>query len=444
METGLQAINLIKNRGSAINLASNSLYLTYICYLFSAHHDRSNSLFSIKMKRFLLPAALLLLSFNQLLMGQNPRAEVYFITCGPGTESYSIYGHSALRIIIPSNKSDLVYNWGVFDFSAKHFIWKFAKGRLDYMLGVFPYDSFMQEYRSEKRWVVSQKVNLTDEEMITLFSLINDNLKPENVKYRYDFLYDNCSTRIRDLFEKTFGNSLIYPPPEARIKLPTFRELIENYQRGYPWLNLGINIVLGSPVDKKVGFRDRMFLPIDLKNNLTESRVLRNGKQVPFLANPVTLLDFKSPVTSDNFLKSPFFLFSLLLILMVIFTAMNRKPVPNRWLDIILFSLFSVLSLLMIFFNFLTDHLETKKNFNIVWLNPFIIICLAAIIANRNWTIWFRLTFFLALAFLVVLLVVPQDFGDATFPLLVMLILRSSVRSGFSWNPLSLPYLTEL
>lgn len=381
-------------------------------------------------------------SLADLLKGQESGAEVYLLTCGPGTETYSIYGHSALRVIIPAKNSDVVYNWGVFDFSTPHFAWRFARGRLDYMLGVFPYDSFLQEYRSEKRWVVSQKINLTQDDLGRLFTLISDNLKPENLKYRYDFLYDNCSTRIRDMLEKTLDSALIYPPSEPRIKQMTFRELIGIYQRPYPWLDFGIDLVLGSPVDKKATARDMMFLPIELKNKLSEASIFRDKKMIPLIANPVTILDYTEPVMKENFLFSPFFIFTVLVVLMVIFTSINRKPLPDKILDTGLLTVFSILALLMLFFNFMTDHLETKRNFNIIWLNPLIFMCLASVLANRHGKIWFRLVFFLSVFFLMILLALSQDFNEATFPLAIMLILRSSVRAGFSWNPLSLPYLT--
>jgi hypothetical protein len=224
----------------------------------------------------------------------------------------------------------------------------------------------------------------------------------------------------------------------------SFRDLIGEYQKASPWLNFGINLVLGSPVDKKASFRDRMFLPIDLMNGLSAATLLRNGKLQPLLRNPDTVVDFKSPALKEKFLESPFFIFSVILIIAVLFTAMVRTPRPNRTVDLVLFTVLSLLSILMIFFNFFTDHLETKRNFNILWLNPFILVCLASLIANKNWKIWFRITFVLAFGFLVLLFVLPQDFSDASFPLVVLLILRSSVRSGFSWNPLSLPYLTEI
>ena len=147
---------------------------------------------------------------------------VYLLTCGPGTETYSIYGHSALRIVIPEKHTDTVYNWGVFDFNTKHFVWKFAKGRLDYMVIGESLKGFLGSYFFEQRYVYSQRINIDASEMRILTGLINENMKPENTKYRYDFFYDDCTTRIRDLLEKSIGEKLKYPPAETG-KDPNFQ-----------------------------------------------------------------------------------------------------------------------------------------------------------------------------------------------------------------------------
>ena len=165
------------------------------------------------MKRILiLISSILLISLQSAHSQDKSDTTVYLITCGPGTETYSIYGHSALRIVIPEKNSDLIYNWGVFDFNTPNFAWKFAKGRLDYMFGVESLQRFLQTYLFEQRFVYSQKINLNADETRRLISLINENLKPENINYRYDFFYDDCSTRIRDLLEKSIGKLLLYPP----------------------------------------------------------------------------------------------------------------------------------------------------------------------------------------------------------------------------------------
>jgi hypothetical protein len=388
---------------------------------------------------------LILFLLPQLLISQEtPKADIYLLTCGPGTETYSVYGHSALRVVIPEKNSDVVYNWGVFDFAAPNFAWKFAKGRLDYSLGINSYDNFLKDYFVEGRWVVSQKLNLETADIEKLFLLIAENLKPENINYRYDFFYDDCSTRIRDLIEKAVGENLVYPPPESHRDQPTFRSLTGEYEKVIPWTKTGIDLIMGSPGDKKASFRDKMFLPIELKNGLSELFIRRNGKMIPLLKNPDIVVDFDQPAAKGKLLTSPMVVFSLLFILIIIFTGYFRGKRANNVMDNVIFGVFSILALLMIFFNFFTDHQQMKWNLNILWLNPFIILCLLSLLFKKEWQLWFRLVFFLAAGFLVFLVVLPQHINNAFVPLIFTLILRSSVRANFSWNPLTIPYLTEL
>jgi hypothetical protein len=388
---------------------------------------------------------LFLLFLTQSLKSQEtPRADIYLLTCGPGTETYSVYGHSALRVVVPDKNSDVVYNWGVFDFGTPNFVWKFAKGRLNYSLGINSYDNFLRDYFIEERWVVSQKFNLETADIEKLFMLIAENLKPENITYRYDFFFDDCSTRIRDLIEKAVGEDLLYPPVESEKDMPTFRFLTGEFEKGYPWTKLGIDLIMGSPGDKKASSRDRMFLPIELKNGLSELRIRRSGKMIPLLTDPVTVLEFDQPVLKEKLLTSPLFVFSLILIIVIVLTGYFRGKRANNIIDTVLFAIFSILALLMIFFNFFTDHQQMKWNLNIVWLNPFIILCLISLLFKKDWLIWFRLVFFLAIGFLISLVILPQKIDNAFVPLIIILVLRSSVRSHFAWNPLTIPYLTQL
>jgi hypothetical protein len=363
---------------------------------------------------------------------------VYLITCGPGTETYSVYGHSALRVVIPEKHTDTVYNWGVFEFDTPNFAWKFAKGRLDYFLIDQTLHGFLQEYYSDKRFVYSQKVNIDPAETRILISLINENLKPENVKYRYDFFYDDCSTRIRDLLEKSIGEKLKYPPAEPG-KVPTFRDLVAKYQNPYPWYRFGVDLIMGSTADKKAVLRDRMFLPIEMKEGLSKAVVHRSDKMIPLLSNPDILLDFSAPVVKQNFFTAPPFIFTLFIILIIILAALIKSIKIIRLLDIIIYSIFSILSVLMIFFNFFTDHQQMKWNLNIIWLNPFIIVCLVMLILNKTGMIWFRIVFYISAGFILLHYILPQDFNISFLLLAIILLVRSSVRSGFDWNPLNLP-----
>jgi hypothetical protein len=390
------------------------------------------------MKKLLLIISILLIVYSPAIISQPAlNAEVYLLTCGPGTETYSIYGHSALRIVIPETQTDNVFNWGLFDFNTPNFTWKFAKGRLEYLLGTESLQNFLQIYQYEQRYVISQRINLDRVETYRLITLINENLKPENIRYRYDFFYDDCSTRIRDLLEKSIGGKLLYPPVEYG-EVTTFRKMVGKYQNPYPWLNFGIDLIMGSPGDKKASFRDRMFLPVDMKEGLSETVINRDGKMIPLLQNPSVILDFGPPVIRQKFFISPVFVFTLLSILVIILSARLKSKKSNNLADIIIFSIFSILALLMIFFNFFTDHQQMKWNLNIIWLNPFILICLATLIVKKTGSIWFRILFYLSVSFLVLHFLLPQEFNISFLPLVIILAVRSSVRAGFEWNPLTL------
>jgi hypothetical protein len=355
----------------------------------------------------------------------------YLITCAPGTETYSVYGHSALRVVMPGTQSDIVYNWGVFDFNTPNFIWKFAKGRLNYMLGVYPYNRFLQDYMLENRAVISQMINLEPVEKLRLMLL------PENRNYRYDFFYDDCSTRIRDLIEKILGDKLIYPPDETD-NIPTFREKINHHLTMYPWLKMGTNLLMGMQGERKTTFRERMFLPEDLQRNLTQVVINRNRKMLPLLQSAVTILDFPPPDIKPGFFASPIFIFTILFILLVVISAWLRNSAVMNYIDIAIFLAFSVISLLMIFFNFFTDHLQMRLNLNIVWFNPFIIFCLYQLITGKKNFLWFRIVFFLALVFIPLIIIIPNAILSSFIPVIFILLLRSSARSGFEWNPLNL------
>jgi hypothetical protein len=359
----------------------------------------------------------------------------YLITCAPGTETYSIYGHSALRVVIPAQQSDITYNWGVFDFDTPNFAWKFAKGRLNYKLAEATFQQFLGIYMYENRSVYSQVINLSGKEKQVLLNLVKENLKPENVYYRYDFFYDDCSTRIRDLIEKAVGSKLQYPPEETK-NVPSFRQKVGEYQSKYPWLKMGIDLIMGTPGEKKASFRERMFLPIDLQRNLTQAVINRDRKMVPLLQSSVGVLLFDPPADKLPFFLAPMFVLSLLFILIVFLSARFRKSKMMKYVDLLLFTVFSVLALLMIFFNFFTDHQQMKMNMNIIWFSPLVFICLFCLLFNKKGLIWFRIVFFLALVFVPVSFIMPGALNNSFLPVILILALRSSARAGFSWNPL--------
>lgn len=367
---------------------------------------------------------------------------VYLLTCNPGTETKSIYGHSALRIIDRYSGTDTVYDWGVFNSGTPGFKLKFAKGQLNYMLQSSEANTFLQTYSSEGRGVTSQRINLNPDDVRKLLYLINENLKPENASYQYSLFYDNCATRIRDLLEQAADGKIHYPSGiDADVR--TFRDLTSEYQKPYRWLNLGINLMLGLPSDKEASFSERMFLPFELQQCFNQTVIQTGGRLVPLLQNPETVVD-NTPVIQSAGGLSPEIIIALFFILIIIIMPFAGKSIYTKVADIFIFSVFSVLAVLMFFFSFFTDHQLTGANLNAVWLNPLIVLCLVSLIANKAGVIWFRLVFFISILFLVVVIVLPQEFNRAVMPMCFILVFRSSARAAFEWNPFSIDRAKQL
>lgn len=366
---------------------------------------------------------------------ENSDIEVYLLTCGPGQELYATWGHTALRVKDMNAGTDIVYNWGVFDFSTKHFAWKFARGRLEYMLAFTTYERFLDEYNYSNQEVISQRVNLDRQEINTMLMLIQENLKPENVKYRYDFFYDDCSTRVRDLLENAVGDNLLYPPEDIRNQT-TFAKEIERFSNRSPWLDFGIDMLMGREGRKRTTLRDRMFLPDELSKGLSQLVIRRDGLMVPLLANPVTVVESTAVWQKTNVMFAPISVFSFSLIIVLILGATLKSKLANNIMDIILFFLFSVLAVMIFFFNFFTDHVQMRGNLHILWLSPFVITSLIALILDKEFLWSFRTVFVFTIIFTALAILMPRSINPAFIPLSLILAIRSLVRGKYPWNPL--------
>ncbi len=375
----------------------------------------------------LLSLFLLLSSFVSTYCQDSSSVDIYLLTCAPGTESYSIYGHSALRVVDQQKGSDLVYNWGVFDFSTPNFNYKFARGRLDYMLGIYTYNRFLQEYFYEQRSVWSQKINFDTTSKQILLSLLNENAKPENIYYRYDFFMDNCATRIRDLIEEAAGEKLVYPD-NSDIKYPTYRERLQEFQYGYTWLDMGIDLLIGSPGDTVCGFRGSMFLPLYLKDNMAEATLRNENKSVPLLEPVASVLDYDPPNLKLRFYSESWFLMALLFIAVFIFTFRVRNRFAQTAFDVVFFISMSVLAFLMVFTNYLTDHAAMGENFNMVWLNPLMPIALYAIFLKEPLKWFWRTQIVLTISFMILILFIRQTVNPAYIPVMLILMSRAYYR----------------
>ena len=374
-------------------------------------------------KIFILTAFLALLLSHPMTAQMADSSDVYIITCAPGTESYSIYGHTALRVAVRGTTIDRVYNWGIFDFSTPNFAYRFAKGRLDYLLGAYSYEDFLREYIAEERSVWSQKLNLTTAEKEKLFELINENLKPENVKYRYDFFFDNCATRVCDIVAAAATDTVIFPVTEKR-KQKSFRKLVDPNQKVLPWLDLGADMLLGLQADKKATPSDEMFLPVHLMNNMLKTIIVHDGISEPLAGPAEVVADFTATDRPGGGAWIPQAVFYLVLILVLLITFVFGKPRLEKATDVVLYLIYSIIAILLVFTNLFSEHDALHFNLLVLGINILIPVLFVFLFTRNKAVSLSRIAFFITLSWLPVSLIAGQGINPALVPLVLIIMVR--------------------
>lgn len=351
--------------------------------------------------------------------------EISLLTCGPGEELYSIFGHSAVRICDPVNHIDRVYNYGTFDFGTEHFYLKFASGRLLYYLDTEEYFGFMRSYIYENRTIYEQTLNLDSTTKQKLFVLLEENHKPRSRFYRYDFFYDNCTTRIRDILMKAMDKKIDFkeytPPP-----IPTFRKMISHYIKHLKWTDLGIDLIFGMTADRKMTKSEYMFLPIELMNALDKAKI--NGSNTNFVKKNRILYTASETNIFANDLFSPFIVLWSLFALFVIITLFEIWKKVNMWIfDFLIFFITGLLGLLLTALMFGSLFLALHNNLVLLWAIPFHFF-MAFFVARKNSKFvkyYFFTTFILMILLLISWFFLPQAFNVAAIPIVLLLALRA-------------------
>jgi hypothetical protein len=301
----------------------------------------------------------------------SPLAKVSLLTVGTADDLSSKFGHTAIRIKDPAIDKDFVFGYGGFDFEDPLFYYKFTTGKLDYSMTAHRYTTFIDGYRYENRWVKEQSLNLSLDQRKKLFQFLQKNYRKENRNYKYDFLFDNCATKVPEVFDEIFDNSLNFD--SSYIQKPsTFRQLIHETLDTNSWATFGIDLALGSVIDRKATAWEHQFLPFYVEKQFENTTI--DGK--PLVTKEELVLDAKPVSQTSNFFLSPLFWMIILLVLVVVRTYLDHhNNVRSKWLDFILFFLTGIAGILIAFLWFATDHSSTKMNFNILWaVAPNIII----------------------------------------------------------------------
>ena len=353
-------------------------------------------------------------------------AEISVITCGPGNEIYTAFGHSAFRIQDSALGLDRVYNYGVFDFNTPNFALKFAQGNLLYLLATGDFGRFLRSYKNENRWVKGQVLDLEPQAVQACFDFLENNALPENRAYLYDYFFDNCSTRLYQVIDHAVGNQLVIPETFDSLEA-SHRSLIQPYLTEQPWGDFGIDIALGSIIDRDVSMEDFLFLPENVLTFFDALQINDNGVQKPIVKRTEDIILAESkPIKSS--LLSPFILFSILG-LFVVFTT--RKDIQNkkrsRWLDFSLFFITGLIGLVLSLIWFATDHAAAANNFNVLWaFAPNLFVSFILLKKELpNWIKKYVLILILFQAIVVILWVFRiQVFSNAVLPVLVLSTVR--------------------
>lgn len=313
--------------------------------------------FTCKLKLFtLLCLFFLVYSVNLIAVNLSNSSEISLLTCSSGDELYSTFGHSAILVRDDSLQLNLVFNYGTFDFDTPNFYLKFINGDLNYMLSVTEYPRFLRSYAREGRQVVRNVLRLNKEERQALWDFLCINIQPENRFYRYDFFFDNCATRIRDV---VFDLKHIDKNEFTNTNGSTYRDYLHTCASLSTWSSQGVDLVLGIRSDFQASSYDRAFVPAYLDSLFHEADLIENTS---------ILLPQKSVNSPSPFIYRPFSA-SIWLLLIALFVTFLERRVHSycKFFDVVIFMAAFVVSVLLWYLWLFTKHYVCGVNINILW-----------------------------------------------------------------------------
>lgn len=359
-------------------------------------------------------------------------AEISVLTIGQGTSLNDAFGHSGFRIKDPRLGIDEVYNYGIYDFNTPNFYLKFAQGKLNYLIGKNDYDDFYTSYVYQNRTIQEQTLNLSQTEKQQIYDYLLNNIKPENRAYLYDFFFDNCATRIKDVLVANTNSQVVFNDPK-NLQPKTFRTLIQDQLDSNSWGSVGIDLALGSVIDRPATPEEYMFLPQYIHTFFGAATCANTQEN---LVKKDELLFEKQVVnTPKNNLFSPYVIFGLLgLIIIAITYSDYKKQTRTKLLDLLIFSITGLIGVLILFLWFATDHEATAQNYNLLWAFALNLLVLGQLITPtpKLWFIKYLKFIFIMLCLLTFHWIVGiQVFAIALLPLLVALGIRYVFLIGY-------------
>lgn len=291
------------------------------------------------------------------------------LTCAPGTEIYSLFGHTAISYENYTRRIDVVFNYGMFSFNTPNFIFRFVAGETDYQLGITPYSYFEAEYAMRGSSVYQQVLNLTQSEKERLLTILENNYLPENRIYRYNYFYDNCTTRARDKIEECIEGKVVYPDS---LSGKSYRSIVHEFTAGSPWDEFGIDLCLGAEADKEINKRQQMFSPFYMKYYASNAYIVdAGGTRRPLILDEAKIVDVEPEDVQPGFILSPLMCGALFLALCVVMAWGQWKTQRIWWgWDIVLYGLQGLAGCIIAFLFFFSVHPTVGSNWLLILFNP--------------------------------------------------------------------------
>ena len=370
---------------------------------------------------YLYRLAFLILSSILFTKPLSDNASISIITCGSGLDLYTKYGHNAIRIYDPQYNINTVYDFGIFDFNTPQFYLKFIQKKLDYRVDKSNYKRFKYKYLQSKRDFKEQYLNLNTNEIQLIANLLEENYKPENRFYRYDFLTDNCSSKIRDVLSNTLANK-IYFPDSSDSK--SFRQHLNAYNPISTWIGFGMNLIMGLEADKMANSTDYMFLPDGVFTVLSETEINRDGQTEPLVNNTETKI-FERINLDDS--TSIFIIFWSLFIIIFLLTYLELSGYLHNLniLDSFIFGISGLLGVIFLLLWIVSDHPIFSMNLNVLWALPtHLVVAVFLLIKKPMCKSYWKYTSILLFIVLAGWPFSPQELPAPLYPFLMILFIR--------------------
>ena len=355
-------------------------------------------------------------------------ATISVVVTDPGKkELFEAFGHPAIRVYDPVNQIDDAFNYGVFDFNQPNFYLNFTKGYLNYKLDVWPYPYFQAAYIQENRSVREYVLNLSSDQKQEVFNFLATNALPENCEYYYDYFYDNCATRIWDVFEKVLKDDLIFDDTYVATG-HSFRTLVDSLTVHKPWGDFGIDLCLGLPMDKKLSSYEYMYLPEFLGRSINAAKIKIDGDTYPFTKSSKLIFQSRPQKIHVGFFTPKVLFWGIFVIAFALtFFGVYLKR-KFRLIDLTIFGITGLIGLLLLLLSTVTDHEAAENNLNLLWANPLYLIGWFGL-WKKNYTVWV-IKFFKYVAIFLVLVILtwpwnPQGYNPAMIAIALTLCLRA-------------------